>query len=107
MGSDNTATTKISENQSKSRDRRYAGLIPFSKGQSGNPGGKPKGTISIAKHLQATATKENVYQLVKKLWLMAHSGDLEAAKLILERVDGKVKEQVEMIEKQTIEVILD
>lgn len=107
MGNDIPTLPENSANQSNSRANRYAGLIPFKKGQSGNPTGKPKGTISIATHLKATATKENVYQLVKKLWLMAHSGDLEAAKLILERVDGKVKEQVEMIEKQTIEVILD
>lgn len=75
--------------------------MAFQKGQSGNPGGKPKGTISIV-HLLLRKLKDktpdgrkNADAVAEQLISLALSGDLDAIKVILDRVDGKVAERLE------------
>ena len=59
----------------------------FQPGQSGNPGGRKKNVISQA--IADGATKENLEKLRAKIWAMALAGDLQAASMILDRVEGK------------------
>lgn len=49
----------MSENiqKTESKQRQLAGLKPFKKGQSGNPKGRPKGTVSITAEIRAKLLK--------------------------------------------------
>jgi hypothetical protein len=75
--------------------------MPWSKGQSGNPGGRPKSkpiTEALLKELKAKGpgklshTQEMAWRLVQ----LAIAGDVAAAKLVLSYVDGLPIQNVEV-----------
>ncbi len=71
--------------------------MPFQKGQSGNPKGRPKKGQTMADALRTVPNKtqdgkQNKRAVAEKLVEMARGGNLEAMKLLFERVDGKVPE---------------
>jgi hypothetical protein len=71
---------------------RAAPVAPFKwkKGQSGNPSGKPKGTVSLAAAVQRLLRKDPklVDNIAKTIIDAAIAGDLGAARLLFERLDG-------------------
>jgi len=85
--------------------RGNGGSIPpvehrFKPGQSGNPGGRPKG-MSITGALRAALEREHngrtIAELIaEKLIKEALSGKFPFAKEVLERADGKVTEKAEL-----------
>jgi len=60
------------------------------KGESGNPAGKRKGTVSLAAALKRLLLKEPhlVDQIARTLVDGALAGDVSMARLLFERVDG-------------------
>lgn len=81
-------------------------LKPFAPGQSGNPGGRKRGAPSIVKALikEAKGKAEDgtpyMEGIAKRLLAMAlgdydHRIRLDAMKLVMERLDGKVSEHFE------------
>ncbi len=60
------------------------------KGQSGNPAGKRKGAVSLASALQRLLTKEpdRLDAVARTLVDAAIAGDVSAARLLFERLDG-------------------
>ena len=78
--------------------------MPFKKGQSGNPGGRPKGihiTALIREFAQKPVpgdesglTRQEL--LADLLWRMALKGNEMAYRTILERAEGKVKDRLEL-----------
>jgi hypothetical protein len=66
----------------------------FSKGISGNPGGRPKRLRDLEEAIREKHVGEPVLAVLDKLQAMATEGDVAAAKLYLERVVGppRVKE---------------
>lgn len=88
------------EQDDKQRNRSGRGFgKPFEKGQSGNPGGRPKGAISLTTVLRQQLTEGDAQTIVNNLIRLATTNPTDAieAKLhqwavdtILERLDGKV-----------------
>lgn len=83
----------------------------FKKGVSGNPSGRTKGTKqaisnSLLEELQEKDDgKTNLELIIRKLVSKAKSGDLKAIEIIIDRIEGKAKEYVELT--QTIVEIED
>lgn len=73
--------------------------MPWTKGQSGNPTGRPKGIAFgalISGMLDDARRGGTDRERIAKMFIRkAAKGDLEAAKWIIERADGKVKDQVD------------
>jgi hypothetical protein len=73
--------TKIkSENSGKKQDTR------FKPGQSGNPKGKPRGAKNHATKLAEKLIDNQCEALVQKAVEMALNGDMQALKLLIERL---------------------
>jgi len=79
----------LSATDTKSPANRVA---PFrwQKGQSGNPRGKRKGSVSLASALQRLLLKEpdKLEAVARTLVDAAIAGDVSAARLLFERLDG-------------------
>ena len=71
----------------------------FKKGHSGNPGGRPKGSITkIMREFMYEIDDtgfSRVQHLCFILWDAALKGDLQAIKLIMDRVDGTPRQTIE------------
>ena len=68
-------------------------------GQSGNPNGRPKKGETLTDILKARLPKE---EFIEREIALAMEGDPAARKQIWERLDGKVKEQVEIDKKREL-----
>ena len=94
-------------------------LKPFKKGQSGNPKGRPKGVLNSATRLkrilELTNKKKNKgtgemedftvsEQMDMALISKALVGDVTAYREIMDRLEGKAKQSLEVTEK-TIKVL--
>lgn len=72
-------------------------------GQSGNPAGKPKGARhfstlikeAITKVAEDTGTSDDK-EIVKALVAKAKQGDLKAVDMVLDRVDGKAEQTINL-----------
>lgn len=75
---------------------------PWSPGQSGNPKGRPKGTsltLTLRKLLDTPVPGKDITYaeaVIRRLVAEAMKGSTKAANIILERIDGKVIQQVEV-----------
>tara|TARA_R110002167_G_scaffold25264_7_gene87885 strand:- start:1352 stop:1690 length:339 start_codon:yes stop_codon:yes gene_type:complete len=83
----------------------------FKKGQSGNPGGRPKG-LSIESALRSRlASGEDGEKIVESLIAVALrqalSGDFRFWNSIIERVDGKVADRIAGADGEGLTVILE
>lgn len=87
--------------------RNTKGIEPhkFSKGESGNPNGRPKKLPQLDKLMADVLGEEKdgitaAEAILKKLRQMAAQGNLRAAEILLDRGYGKPKQQID----NTIEV---
>jgi|GEM_PF-2527566 len=75
----------------------------FQKGESGNPDGRPRGASLQAAirrlaemSLPRNASRSYVEAVAEKLWKKALTGDIRAIRIVLERIDGKVSQPVDL-----------
>lgn len=71
----------------------------FKPGESGNPGGRPRGTVSIETELKrrladGESGDEIIRQLVSEALSQALGGDYKFFNMILERIDGRVADRL-------------
>jgi hypothetical protein len=96
---------RITQNSGKSsegRKRRLANLKPFPKGQSGNPGGRPKTKLfSIAAREWLAAPNEenpeltNAEMAVIKCGKAALEGSLAALAELIDRAEGRPRQAID------------
>ena len=107
---------KITDKAEK-KHRREDNLKPFKKGQTGNPKGRKKGSLSLVsllkeeleKFIKTAGKKEKVTYakaLIRKVLKKAIvDEDIQMMKDILNRVDGMPKQSVE-VENEGLNVII-
>lgn len=64
----------------------------FKQGQSGNPGGRPKGTVSVTRLIHeelAKGDESTARLLVRAMIRQAKKGNVAAFKELIERTDGR------------------
>jgi hypothetical protein len=89
------------ENNEKTTTRRLRGGVTgkgFEPGRSGNPGGRPKGTLldkTLVELLQADGGRHS-RAIAEKLIAKAKRGDVRAARLIAEPTEGRPKQKIDM-----------
>jgi len=83
----------------------------FAIGVSGNPGGRPKRLHNLEVALAEAHDAPKVLEVVEKLRALAIAGDVQAAKVYLDRVAGPVRsndeERIEARAAEMIERLLD
>jgi hypothetical protein len=77
--------------------------MPFKKGQSGNPGGRPKKEWTWSKLLEKIGEEEEpksgkkFKELVsRRLWVECVNGNMPAIKELFNRMEGMPKQQTEI-----------
>lgn len=83
----------------------------FKKGQSGNPGGRPKGAVSIVAMIKKLLREdpERARKVAENILDRAAENDAKAlgfARTLLERVDGPVPTQIEGTDGGPVEVVV-
>ena len=80
---------------------RVENLRPFKPGQSGNPSGRPKAVLSRALRAEidkldgaAPDAPTKAERIAEKVVTLALDGNLEAIRLIYDRVEGKPRQSV-------------
>lgn len=84
-------------------------LIPYKKGQSGNPKGRPRVLPELNKLLREVLGEEKdgiaaAQAILMALRAKATKGDVRAAEVLLDRAYGKAKEHIEMTGNSSIQL---
>ena len=76
---------------------------PFPKGKSGNPGGRPVNSGCLSVCLREVASQPagagltHAQKLARVLWRKAEAGDVRAAALIADRMEGRPGQRAEKV----------
>ena len=77
--------------------------MPFQKGESGNPAGRPRGALNRATVLAQTLLSERAESIAAKVIEWAVQGDLAAIRVCMERLVPVIKDQPIAVELPPIE----
>ena len=97
----------VSKAQNTQNSARTAGLRPFPKGVSGNPGGRPKKlriTKMYEKVLNSGAVREEIEDSIKKVLTGGRMASVLMLREMAERTEGKVVEEVNMNLSGTVQL---
>lgn len=97
LGDDTAAKASKAQKQRKS-NAEYVKPYQWKKGQSGNPGGRPKGSNLTARLRRALAENDGKLAdlVVRRLIVEAGKGKFQHVKEIFDRVDGSVVQRFQM-----------
>lgn len=70
---------------------------PFPKGRSGNPGGRPRRLRELESAIEEKYVGPKTLEVIDKLYGLALAGDVQAARLFLDRVLGTVRPRPEVL----------
>lgn len=92
-----------------SREKSNKNLKPFKKGESGNPKGRPK-LPDLKEEIAKVMGEEKdginaVNAVLRAMRKKAMTGDVRAAELLLDRSFGKVKQEMDVDIKGTMESV--
>jgi F0F1-type ATP synthase gamma subunit len=72
--------------------------MPFQKGQSGNPAGRPRGTVSRAAVLTQNMLSDHAESIATKIIELAEQGDMAALRVCMDRLVPAIKHQPVAVE---------
>ena len=81
--------------------------MPFEKGQSGNPAGRPRGIVNRATALAQNLLSERAEGIARKVIALAEEGDMAAIRVCMERLVPPIKHQPVAVELPPLENALD
>jgi hypothetical protein len=87
----------------KNREIQEIRAMPFQKGQSGNPAGRPRGIVNRATVLAQNLLSERVEGIARKVIELAEEGDMAAIRVCMERLVPPIKHQPVAVELPPIE----
>ena len=81
----------------------------FIKGESGNPSGRPKGSVDVVAELnrQLRAKPKDLQAIIKALIDEAKSGNVKAIEVILDRLNGKVAQPLSNSDGTPIKILVE
>ena len=78
--------------------------MPFKKGQSGNPGGsRLYKALSNALIMELKRNPHRANTVANKLITMAEEGDIQAHKLLFDRLEGKAEQSIDVTHSGQVE----
>jgi F0F1-type ATP synthase gamma subunit len=89
--------------QKKQENTEEIKAMPFQKGQSGNPAGRPRGIVNRATALAQNLLSERVEGIARKVIELAEQGDMAAIRVCMERLVPPIKHQPVAVELPPIE----
>ena len=81
--------------------------MPFQKGESGNPAGRPRGIVNRATALAQNLLSERAEGIARKVIELAEEGDMAAIRVCMERLVPPIKHQPIAVELPPIEKAAD
>jgi len=87
----------------KNRKIQEIKAMPFQKGQSGNPAGRPRGALNRATVLAQTLLSERAESIAGKVIELAERGDMTALRVCMDRLVPVIKHQPIAVELPPIE----
>ena len=79
--------------QKKQENTEEIKAMPFQKGQSGNPAGRPRGIVNRATALAQDLLSEHAEWIARKVIELAEEGDMAAIRVCMERLVPPIKHQ--------------
>src|SRR6516162_6831432 len=87
--------------------REETKAMPFQKGQSGNPAGRPRGIVNRATALAQTLLSERAEGIARKVIELAEEGDMAAIRVCMDRLVPPIKHQPVAVELPPLEKAAD
>jgi len=81
--------------------------MPFQKGESGNPAGRPRGIVNRATALAQNLLSERAEGIARKVIALAEEGDMAAIRVCMERLVPPIKHQPVAVELPPLEKAVD
>src|SRR5215475_4360758 len=93
--------------QKKQENTEESKAMPFQKGQSGNPAGRPRGIVNRATALAQNLLSERAEGIARKVVNLAEQGDMAAIRVCMERLVPPIKHQPVAVELPPLENAVD
>lgn len=93
--------------KNRAKAARKARGRPFAKGVSGNPAGRPKGVLNRSSRVAALLFENESQEIARKAVALAKAGDMQAIRLILERLIPVARERSIEVEMPTLTTATD